>query len=279
MTVTAGQLIREARLRAGLSQREVGERLGRPAPQVARWESGTVDPGFAVVQRVLRACGFDLDEGLVSWDDDLREAIEANLRLSPAERFARALERCAEAGLVGSPRSILGELEQARVGYCLVGGLAASIRGAERLSFGVDIAPALGAENEQRLDGALTRMGARAAARKLLGKVEGVSDVRTRHGLLRVIVQPAGTLGFDRDLRRVSGREHLGAGQYDLVPLTPEIKAQQADELRQTGRGVQPIVAGTPDLVRMTRAAGGGRDEKLRELRRLAELEERVPWS
>src|SRR4051812_35480150 len=90
-------------------KREVGQRLGRPGPQIARWESGTVDPGFAVVQRVLRACGFDLDEGLLPWEDEFREALEANLRLSPAERFARALERCTEAGLVGRPRSVLGE--------------------------------------------------------------------------------------------------------------------------------------------------------------------------
>jgi hypothetical protein len=241
---------------------------------VARWESGTVDPGFAVVQRVLRACGFDLDEGLLPWEDEFRVAIEANLRLSPAERFARALDRCAAAGLVGRPRSILGELEQAGVGYCLIGGLAASIRGAERLSIGVDVTPALGDENEQRLDRALTRLDAKPKARRLLSKLEGISDVRTRHGLLRVVVQPSGTLGFDRDLRRVAAREHLGAGQYDLVPMTPEIEAQQAEELRRSGRGVQPIVAGTPDLVRMADAAGVGRDEKLRELRRLAELEE-----
>src|SRR5436305_5986332 len=134
--MTAGQLIREARLRAGLSQREVGQRLGRPGPQIARWESGTVDPGFAVVQRVLRACGFDLDEGLLPWVDEFREALEANLRLSPAERFAHALKRCKEAGLVGSPRSILGELEQAGVGYCLIGGLAAAIRGPWRPRIG-----------------------------------------------------------------------------------------------------------------------------------------------
>jgi transcriptional regulator with XRE-family HTH domain len=274
--MTAGQLIREARLRAGLSQREVGQRLGRPGPQIARWESGTVDPGFAVVQRVLRACGFDLDEGLLPWVDEFREALEANLRLSPAERFAHALQRCKEAGLVGSPRSILGELEQAGVGYCLIGGLAASIRGAERLSIGVDIAPALGAENEQRLDRALAQLDAKTTGRKLLAKLDGISNVRTRHGLLRVVVQPSGTLGFDRDLRRVSEREHLGAGQYDLVPMTPAIQAQQAEELRRSGRGVQPFVAGTPDLVRMADAAGVGRDEKLRELRRLAELEERV---
>ena len=222
MTVTAGQLIREARLRAGLSQRELGLRIGRPGPQIARWESGTVDPGFAVVQRVVRVCGFDLDESLVSWRDEFRDGLEENLRRSPAERFARALQRCAQAGMAGYPRDILGHLEAERVGYCLIGGLAASIRGAERLSIGVDIAPAVGPENEYQLGRALRLMGAKPTARMLLSRLEGVSEVKTRAGLLRVVVQPLGTQGFDGDLRRVSAREHLGSGPYDLVPLTPE---------------------------------------------------------
>jgi transcriptional regulator with XRE-family HTH domain len=271
--MTAGQLIREARLRAGLSQREVGERIGRPGPQVARWESGTVDPGFAVVQRVLRVCGFDLDESLVVWQDEFRDAVEANLRRSPAERFSRAVERCREAGLVGNPREILGHLEHAGVEYCLIGGLAAAIRGAERLSIGVDIAPALGVENGRRLDWALGQLGVKPIARRLLGKLEGVSDVKTRSGLLRTVAQPSGTLGFDGDLRRVSGREHLGGGPWDLVSLVPQSAAQEAEEMRLSGRGVQPLVAGTPDLVRMAGAAAKGRDDRLRELRRLAELE------
>jgi transcriptional regulator with XRE-family HTH domain len=271
--MTAGQLIREARLRAGLSQRELGLRIGRPGPQIARWESGTVDPGFAVVQRVVRVCGFDLDESLVSWRDEFRDGLEANLRRSPAERFARALQRCAQAGMAGYPREILGHLEAERVGYCLIGGLAASIRGAERLSISVDIAPAVGPENEHRLGRALHLMGAKPTARTLLGRLEGVSDVKTGAGLLRVVVQPLGTQGFDSDLRRVSAREHLGSGPYDLVPLTPECEAQHEDMLRLTGGGLQPIVASTPDLVRMAGAAASARDDRLRELRRLAELE------
>ena len=36
---------------------------------------------------------------------------------------------------------------------------------------------------------------------------------------------------------------------------------------------LQPLVASTPDLVRMTSAPTTGRDERLVELRRLAELE------
>jgi hypothetical protein len=236
-----------------------------------------VDPGFALVQRVMRACGFDLDEQLVPWTDEFRERLEENLRSSPAERFARALDRCAEAGLPGAPRRILGELEAAGVEYCLIGGVAASIRGAERLSVGVDIAPGLGLENERRLDEALVRLGSKPFSRRLLSKLEGASDVKTPAGLLRVLVQPRGTLGFDRDLRRVSGREHLGAGPYDLVPLTPKTEERQAEELRLAGRGLQPVTASSPDLVRMAGAAASGRDDRLRELRRLAELETLSP--
>jgi transcriptional regulator with XRE-family HTH domain len=269
--------MREARLRAGLSQRELGMLIDRPAPQIARWERGVVDPGFALVQRVMRACGFDLDEQLVPWADEFREPLEQNLRTSPAERFARALDRSAEAGLPGAPRRILGELEAAGVGYCLIGGLAASIRGAERLSMGVDIAPGLDPENERRLDDALANLGSKPAARRLLSKLEGFSDVKTPAGLLRIVVRPHGTRGFDRDLRRVSDREHLGAGPYDLVPLTPKIEDRHAEELRLAGRGLRPLVAGSADLVRMAGAAVGTRDDRLRELRRLAELETLSP--
>jgi hypothetical protein len=107
-----------------------------------------------------------------------------------------------------------------------------------------------------------------------LSKLEGGSDVKTPAGRLRVVVQPRGTLGFDRDLRRVSGREHLGAEPDDLVPLTPKTEEwRQADELRLAGRGLRPVIAGSPDLVRMAGGTAGGRDDRLRELRRLAELE------
>jgi hypothetical protein len=99
--------------------------------------------------------------------------------------------------MAGHPRDILGHLESERVGYCLIGGRAASIRGAERLSIGVDIAPAVGPENEHRLARALRLMGAKPTARNLLSRLEGVSDVKTRAGLLRVVVQPLGTQGFD----------------------------------------------------------------------------------
>lgn len=83
-----GDLIREARRRAGLTQVELAEHAGTSQPVIARWESGRVDPGFDTVRRVMRAAGFNLLVSLDQTDDsDLAQAIEL-LALSPAERIA-----------------------------------------------------------------------------------------------------------------------------------------------------------------------------------------------
>lgn len=58
--MTAAQIIREARLKAGLTQTELAERLGRERAQVARWETGGQEPSFANLSAVVEACGFAL---------------------------------------------------------------------------------------------------------------------------------------------------------------------------------------------------------------------------
>jgi transcriptional regulator with XRE-family HTH domain len=89
--VTGGAVIREARLRAGLSQGQLGERIGRDRTQIARWERDAVSPSFDVVMEIVRVCGFDLHldlQPLIPVDDDvIREWVE----LSPQERIERAL--------------------------------------------------------------------------------------------------------------------------------------------------------------------------------------------
>src|SRR5438128_98659 len=59
--MTSGMIIREARLRARLSQAELGARVRRDRAQIARWESGTVQPAFETMLEVVEACGFELD--------------------------------------------------------------------------------------------------------------------------------------------------------------------------------------------------------------------------
>lgn len=50
------------RLRAGLSQQQVAERMGVSQPQVARCEQGKHDPGTGTVQRLAEALGVSVDE-------------------------------------------------------------------------------------------------------------------------------------------------------------------------------------------------------------------------
>jgi transcriptional regulator with XRE-family HTH domain len=90
MGPTGADLIREARKRAGLTQRELAERAGSTQSSVARWESARSEPSFANVVRLLRLCGFVLDVRLELYDDGLRDdwaQAQRRLRMSPGERL------------------------------------------------------------------------------------------------------------------------------------------------------------------------------------------------
>jgi transcriptional regulator with XRE-family HTH domain len=92
--VTSGTLIREARLRAGLSQVELSERSGKDRAQIARWERDVVQPSFETLRELVRACGFDLETSLVPYEADSRHdaRLEKALQRSPQERLAAMLK-------------------------------------------------------------------------------------------------------------------------------------------------------------------------------------------
>lgn len=84
-----GDLIREARRRAGLSQSELAIRAGTAQSGIARWESGRTAPSLEDVRRLVRLCGYDLEISVVPYDDsDLAQA-ERLLPLTPSERVER----------------------------------------------------------------------------------------------------------------------------------------------------------------------------------------------
>ena len=65
-----GQLVREARKRAGLTQRELAELLNTTQSVIGRWEAGNSSPSYERVVEAVRACGFDLAVRIVSRDDE-----------------------------------------------------------------------------------------------------------------------------------------------------------------------------------------------------------------
>jgi transcriptional regulator with XRE-family HTH domain len=92
--VTSGLLIREARLLAGLSQGELGARVGKDRAQIARWERGGVEPSFETLRELVRACGFELNVsiGPAEADKEGEKVLRRKLRLSPQERFQELLK-------------------------------------------------------------------------------------------------------------------------------------------------------------------------------------------
>ncbi len=105
-----GELVREARRRAGLTQRELAERAGTTQSAIARLESGRNSPSFEQVERLLKLCGFSMIVSLATYDDShlvqakakLRKTVEARIRdnsnmLKTAREWQEAFERAQSA--------------------------------------------------------------------------------------------------------------------------------------------------------------------------------------
>lgn len=89
MNSMGNDLVREARKRARLTQRELAERAGTTQSAIARLESGRTRPTFEAVLRLLRLCGMDLDVMLVERDDSDWAQAQRLLPLTPDERLER----------------------------------------------------------------------------------------------------------------------------------------------------------------------------------------------
>src|SRR3954467_1299847 len=87
----SGDLIREARLRAGLTQYQLAERSGRDRSVIARWEQGAVAPSVETLVELVRACGFDLPLELVPLEATFDNRLRKNALLSPERRVQQFL--------------------------------------------------------------------------------------------------------------------------------------------------------------------------------------------
>lgn len=104
--MSAGNILRHARTKAGLSQRELGRRAGVSQTTISQIEHDKTSPRFETLDRLLSVCGFELElipRAGVGID---RTVMRELLQLTPAERAriaiaeARNLERIP----IGPPR-------------------------------------------------------------------------------------------------------------------------------------------------------------------------------
>jgi transcriptional regulator with XRE-family HTH domain len=90
--VDAARTLRDARRRAGLTQRALAARAGIPQATVARIESHAVVPRIDTLDRLLSVCGFGLDAVPRPGAGIDRTGMRELRRLRPIDRLRLAAE-------------------------------------------------------------------------------------------------------------------------------------------------------------------------------------------
>ncbi len=87
----ARSIVLEARLAAGISQRELARRSGVPQAGISRIENGLASPRAETLDRILRACGRDVQVVVRPGTGVDRTLIHELLALTVAERGRAAV--------------------------------------------------------------------------------------------------------------------------------------------------------------------------------------------
>ena len=248
--MTSAQIIREARLKAELTQAELAERLGRDRAQIARWETAgrsRASRTFARWSRPVASCSSSRSPSARMtrlWTPSSgraccgrrSNACRRSSRTSTAGERAAVRSVCAP----GGARPGEGQLRRDRR---LRPGRARKRRDDPRprhrslASRGEPPPPRTCPRSARR-----HRQTASRSSPEQLGSPEPLRT-RTRAGELMVVPMPWGTRGYD-DLRIRSFRDNLG-------------------------RGIRPSVVSVVDCVRMLAASERDQDhERLTRLRR-----------
>jgi transcriptional regulator with XRE-family HTH domain len=198
-------LLLTGRRRAGLSQEQLADRLGRPQSTIARWETGQQHPPLESVIDALHACDLELTIGIARYDDSYQSLIAQQLLLEPVERVRHLAPPWAAEGF--DPIGILSELAgQAR--FVVIGNVAGAFHGWPIMLGGrtLHVVPA---------DASMRRV--ELAARRLGGEpAEEGSDGLRRWVLpggveLHATLLPPGTRGY-RDLARDAQSMQIAPG-------------------------------------------------------------------
>src|SRR5262245_19287310 len=231
---SAAELLRQARARAGLSQRELARRAGTSQSVIARIEKRQTSPTWETLGRLLEAAGVILQtrvEPQVTVGSHMLQEVPRILRMTPENRLAEiknlstffTAARPRDPGVVKhvsearplvplDPERILHTLAQHQVRFVLIGALAAGLQGFPRATYDADITPARDPENLDRLAAALRDLEAKIFTEPI---PEGLAfdcsaamlargmiwNLVTAAGRLDIAFRPSGTEGYD-DLAR-----------------------------------------------------------------------------
>jgi transcriptional regulator with XRE-family HTH domain len=187
----AGQLLREVRSAAGVSQGDLATRANTTQSAISRIESGKVSPSFETLRELLRLLGANLVLDASARDTGVDLTLnELNFEFSPATRVERGLgwadqvlriqrENDVRPGANGEDRAawdivearrdkpilepgpLLDALDRNQVDFVVIGGVAGLAHGSAYPTYDLDIAYARGRRNLERLAAALRDIGVR----------------------------------------------------------------------------------------------------------------------
>jgi transcriptional regulator with XRE-family HTH domain len=123
--MTSRDIVRIARQRAGITQRQLADRSGHPRETIARWETGAREPSLATLEALVAACDLDLVVHLAQKDSSLSELVADQLALTATERLGRLMPATAKDDTLHA----LSWLAEARTPAIVIGGVAAVLQG------------------------------------------------------------------------------------------------------------------------------------------------------
>lgn len=85
------RLVRAARKRKGLTQRELAAETRIPQPMISSIERDLQDPRYSTLQRIFRACDLEMDVVNVAGGGIDRTQFMSTLPLTPEERLRRSI--------------------------------------------------------------------------------------------------------------------------------------------------------------------------------------------
>lgn len=227
---SAGQLLRDARRRHGVSQARLAARAGTTQSAISRIENDRVSPSVDTLWELLYLLGDDLEIASQRRDSGVDITLnEANLKFTPADRVKRGLshadfvrrtrgERPDDLETWGhvdgppplEPNPLLRALVAHGVDFVLIGGMAGLARGSSYPTYDLDVAYARDPANLERLANALAKIG--VTLRGAPAELPFVADARslaaganftfdTEFGMFDILGDVAGVASYEA-LRR-----------------------------------------------------------------------------
>lgn len=101
--MTTGQLIKAARKKAGMTQEELGKKIGVSGSSMAQWENDLRNPKLDTLQRIASALGVPVQELISDWEavdkEEFKDVFIYGKGLTtPKDRIDAALDRLNDEG-------------------------------------------------------------------------------------------------------------------------------------------------------------------------------------